>query len=79
MSTQNSNAPAGPESLKAILFELGNRLVLEEKYTPSLGHNEDAGSHKSDTYPIALFMAWLNQNPNARSILQELGIKWDMP
>ena len=57
-------------NLKAVLMELGNRLVTEKHYLP-------AGSRgMPNTSPIKQFTDWLNRTRDAREILSELGVEW---
>lgn len=57
-------------NLKAILMELGNRLVTEHGYHP-------AGSRGiPNTGHIKAFTDWLNHTREARKILSELGVEW---
>lgn len=65
-------------NLKKILMDLGNGLV-ERGFDPSGPLPEDlrhelANDHT--TYPIAVFTEWLNLHPEAREILQEIGVQW---
>jgi hypothetical protein len=79
MTSPNSANTDKAVNLKEALFNLGNRLVLEEGLTPSIGHNEEAEKYASTTFPIAMFTAWLNKHPEAQDILREQGINWGMP
>ena len=59
-------------NLKQVLLELGNRLVTEHRFNP--GWSADAPS----TAPIVDFTNWLNENPEAQSILREMNVQWPM-
>lgn len=57
-------------NLKQVLMELGNRLVTEKKFNPA--HSSEPPS----TQPIDDFARWLNETPDARQILAEMGVEW---
>jgi len=67
-----------PLPLKQNLMELGNRLVTEHGFNPSAGtavgpiHEEMLRS----TDVITLFTRWLNEVPEAREILLDMGYQW---
>jgi hypothetical protein len=49
-------------NLKLVLMTLGNRLVTERRF--------------ASTQPIIDFTNFLNQCPDAREILAEMGLEW---
>jgi hypothetical protein len=57
--------------LKAVLMNLGNKLVTEHGYNPGFYNTYS-------TKPIVDFTNFLNESPEARVILQELGLEWSM-
>jgi hypothetical protein len=79
-------------NLKQALMELGNRLVTERGYLsapqrmPSKSDKISEGIvveasmlvlvRPKSTEMIARFTEWLNENPDAREILQEMGVEW---
>ncbi len=67
-------------NLKAMLMELGNRLVKEHGFAPAqaaFDSQRDARFLRS-TQLIAVFVAWLNHVPEAQKILAELGLEWPL-
>ena len=58
-------------NLKEVLMELGNRLVTECGYDPAIPN-----SGLRSTQWIANFTEWLNNMPEAREILDSMGIDW---
>lgn len=67
------------KNLKAILMELGNRLVTEQKWLPAAAVNPDvkeAIAREKSTQPIVDFTQFLNDNPEAVSLLAQLGLEW---
>lgn len=68
--------------LKRVLMEFGNRLVTEQRFDPSRPvprEVTEALRVDHSTEPIVLFTEWLNLHPEAREILEEMGIEWPMP
>jgi len=68
------------ENLKAILMELGNRLVHEHRFKSAqaiFDPKRDAGFLHS-TQMVAMFVAWLNHVPEAQKILMERGLSWPL-
>ena len=63
-------------NLKQILMMLGNRLVLEYGYNPAAIHDSD--NMQTNTVPIKEFTDFLNNSPEARAILRELGLNWSI-
>ena len=57
-------------NLKAVLMELGNRLVTEKGYLPAGYRGEP------NTGAIKEFTDWLNRTKDAREIMAELGVEW---
>ena len=67
-------------NLKAVLMELGNRLVREHRFKPAqaiFDRQRDAAFLRS-TQVLAMFVAWLNQVPEAQTILAERGMAWPL-
>ena len=65
-------------NLKKVMMELGNKLVLDYKYNPSIPKWQmivDAEEDRS-TLPIVIFTEWLNRNKDAQRILEEMGVEW---
>jgi hypothetical protein len=52
-------------------MNLGNKLVTEHGYNPGFYNTYS-------TKPIVDFTNFLNESPEARVILQELGLEWSM-
>ncbi len=71
-------------NLKKVLMELGNKLVTERGYEPigdarfPLEFLAELKGDRSTGY-ITIFTMWLNENPDAREILKEMGVDWPMP
>jgi hypothetical protein len=67
-------------NVKAMLMELGNRLVREHRFKPAqaiFDRQRDATFLRS-TQMIAMFIAWLNQVPEAQKIISEYGFQWPL-
>lgn len=68
--------------LKAVLMELGNRLVMKDGYNPpySVIRNDVARSimDRPCTDLIAAFTEFLNLSEEARKHLRDLGVEWSM-
>ena len=67
-------------NLKAVLMELGNRLVREHRFKPAraiFNRQRDAAFFRS-TQVLTMFIAWLNQVPEAQKILDEQGLSWPL-
>ncbi len=65
-------------NLKAMLMDLGNRLLREHGFKPAqavFDQQRDAAFLRS-TQMIAMFIAWLNRVPDAQKILTEYGLEW---
>lgn len=61
-------------NLKLALMNLGNTLVQSHGFWPATqGIGAPGGK---DTNPIDQFMRWLNDQPKAVSVLNEMGIVW---
>lgn len=67
-----------PLDLKAVLMELGNRLVTEHGFEPN-GVVWESETWNGATAALVLVTHWFNENPEAREILAELGFHWSMP
>lgn len=70
-----------PLNLKLLLIEFGNRLVTDLGYEQSGAMPEDLkqelkGDHSTE--PITVFTLWLNEHPEARKVLKDMGIDWPM-
>lgn len=78
-TTPQSSPEPDTSSLKYVLMILGNRMVTEYGLDPALGANEAVEKYLHTTFPIALLTAWINANPEARLILEEMGFRWEMP
>lgn len=67
-------------NLKQFLMELGNKLVFTRKFSPPSQHPDQiqkyiaANQHSTDL--ILLLTEWLNQTPEAREVLEEMGISF---
>lgn len=71
-------------------MELGNRLVKERGYLPSVRQQTKSvtgvrytssmervvRSQPNSTEELVRFTEWLNQHPEAQEILGELGLQW---
>lgn len=57
-------------NLKRVLMELGNRLVTEYGYVPGKARTPTC------TGAIIDFTEWLNNTPEAREILENMGFEW---
>lgn len=67
-------------NLKALLMDLGNRLVRKHGFQPAqaiLDRTRDAAFLRS-TQMIAMFVAWLNHVPEARKMLADYGWEWPL-
>lgn len=78
------SADGGGADLKRIFMELGNRLVAEYAFLPGQipGPEEHfvAEDLMSENTALLVFIAeWLNEHPEARDILADMGIAWRMP
>lgn len=60
-------------NLKKALMELGNELVMNHGYEPATG-KPTPGSF--NTVPIKQFTDFLNNSPEARVVLRNLGLEW---
>ena len=63
--------------IRLILESLKTKLIQRHDFAPS-GRSAramrlDAADHASDTYPLDLFVAWLERCPEAASVLAEAG------
>lgn len=67
-------------NLKHILMELGNRLVMDYRYNPATIPDITVGTVKlakiPNTIPIKEFTEFLNNSPEARQVLLQLGLEW---
>jgi hypothetical protein len=59
--------------LKRILMELGNKLVTDHSFDPATGK---VVAGRLSTHPIKAFTDWLNQTPQARQVLVNMGVSW---
>ena len=67
-------------NLKALLMDLGNRLVRKHGFQPAqaiLDRKRDVAFLRS-TQMIAMFVAWLNHVPEARKMLADYGWEWPL-
>jgi hypothetical protein len=67
-------------NLKALLMDLGNHLVRKHNFKPAqaiFDRKKDAAFLRS-TQMIAMFIAWLNQCPEAQKTLAEYGWEWPL-
>lgn len=60
-------------NMKRILMELGNRLVLERGFAPSVEWDDHG---QESTLPIKRFTDWLNGCTSARELLADMGVEW---
>jgi len=70
-------------NLKKLLMEMGNKLVVEHRFSPSVEHKgmiaEDKEHFTRSTLPIGLLTEAINQSPEMRAVLAEMGVDWPMP
>lgn len=69
--------------LKEMLMQLGNKLVMEHRYSPSyqygLSNCFPTDIQLKSTTIIKLFTDWINTHTEAQEVLAELGFNWSMP
>jgi hypothetical protein len=63
-------------NLKAILMELGNRLVMDQGWTPAAGKWWDRVPEGEHTGLVAALTKQINDRPEMRRVLSEMGIEW---
>ena len=63
-------------NLKIILMELGNRLVIDNRFIP--GNRLPVRPNPKSTEPIIEFTELLNSSSESRQVLAELGVEWPM-
>ena len=59
-------------NLKLALMECGNQLVTHHGFNPAA-----SGDDPPSTQPIKDFTDWLNETPDAQSILATMGMNWE--
>lgn len=64
--------------LKAVLMQLGNRLVMEHGFEPSAMGWMQRDARAQTTHPIRQLTQFLNEHPEAREELKTLGLEWPM-
>ena len=58
-------------------MQLGNRLVTDKGFSPGYDMRKPINKrNENDTSRIIEFTNWLNQTPDAREILAEMGVEW---
>jgi hypothetical protein len=69
-------------NLKQVLMEMGNKLVTQHGFAPSIAHRQTVESqpqHLHSTHWIGVLTEAINQSPEMRYVLSDLGIDWPMP
>lgn len=61
------------KNLKEVLMILGNRLVTERGFVPN---STEPSNQSFSTKPIVEFTEWLNNQPEARGFLADMGINF---
>ena len=74
-TTEPPGAPVAV-NLKAILRELGNRLVMEQEWSPPAGKGWDRVPEGNHTGLIAALTKQINDRVVMRLVLSEMGIEW---
>ena len=62
-------------NLKEVMMELGNKLVIKHRFTPTRMPITAAEADRS-TEHIQRFTEWVNRTPEAREALHEMGVEW---
>jgi hypothetical protein len=62
-----------PVNLRDLLHDLGNRLVLEHGFAPANLHGCSNHINRT-TEPLVRFLVWLQQTPEAGSVLSDMGV-----
>ncbi len=65
--------------LKAVLMELGDRLVERGFEPAAVRYRPESFEGHRSTQMVAMFTAWLNHSPEAQQVLRELGFHWSQP
>ena len=65
--------------LKAVLMELGNRLVMKHGFEPGTPGFVEADQRVRSTSHVIALTEFLNRSPEARIELRDLGLEWSMP